>query len=136
MMTEEEMKKEPGKIFVLVTALMYAGLGVLFIIHPAGMSSGLGYESLNLAALTDVMATYGGLELAVGVLLFETVRSSNVAFGLRIVLITFAGFALGRFIGAIRFGGFEGLHGWWFVFEIVYIAIALHFIAKSKKSKN
>ena len=126
-----ENKSRAAVIFLIVSAIMYGALGFLFLINPAGMSTGLGYENLNSAGLTDVMATYGGLEIGIGLSIFYCAKTGRVETGLLIVLLTFGGFAFGRVMGAFKFGGFNGLHFYWFLTEIFYIFLTCIFIKKS-----
>ena len=122
----------PGKSFVGFTAVLYIVLGVLFIFNPAGMASGLGYEGLNEAALTDIMATYGGLEIGIGVTLLFFYWNDEIKIGLAVIFMTFLGFAIGRALGAVRYGGFHGLHCYWFVSELIYLLITNHLMDKYK----
>ena len=122
--------KPPGKGFVSFTSYLYMGLGVLFLLNPEGMASGLGYENLNKAAVTDIMATYGGLEIGLGVTLLLFYWNNEIRIGLAVIFLTFIGFAIGRTLGAVRFGGFYGLHCYWLVFELVYLLITNHYMKK------
>lgn len=99
------------------------------------MASGLGYENLSKAGLTDIMATYGGLELGIGCLIFHLTWQKKILTAHYLVLYTFAGFAFGRILGAIKFNGFEGLHFYWIVSEIFYVCLTVFFILKFKKTK-
>ena len=121
-----------GKKFLTFSAGLYIVLGILFIINPAGMATGLGYENLSLNGLTDVMATYGGLEIGIGTVIYLQIREGNVETGLKILFWTFAGFAFGRTLAALRFQGFYGLHCYWLVFELVYLMITHRFLSKYK----
>jgi hypothetical protein len=127
------MKNRGGSTFGWFTAVLYIVLGISFIYNPGGMASALGFEELNKNALTDVMATYGGLEIGLGLLLVLFLCEKNLTVVLRIILLTFAGFALGRSIGAIRFGGFFGLHLYWLIFELTYLLVCGYFIKKNKQ---
>ncbi|MCM8533620.1 MAG: DUF4345 domain-containing protein [Lentisphaeraceae bacterium] len=127
-----QLDKKPGHTFVVVTAYIYAILGALYIIHPSGMAKGLGFENLSFAALTDVMATYGGLWIGIGVFLLYLLKGAYTKLALVLVFLTFGGFALGRTIGAIRYGGFHGLHCYWLAFELAYLILTNHFLKKHK----
>ena len=96
------------------------------------MISGLGFENLGKSALTDVMATYGGLELGLGLLILFILKQNGAQAALIIILFTFSGFALGRLLAAIRFQGFYGDHCFWLVFELVYLLITVHYLRKNK----
>jgi len=136
MNVSDESKKLPGKGFVRFTAILYISLGILFIINPAGMATGLGYENLSEAGLTDIMATYGGLEIGIGVTLLLFLWNDEIRIALAVVFLTFIGFAIGRALGAIRFGGFHGLHCYWLVFEVVYLLITNFYMRKYRVQKE
>ncbi len=131
-----EKKHTADKIFLYFTAFLYCSLGILFLINPAGMASGLGYENLTKAGLTDIMATYGGLEFGIGCFIFHFTRQKHLLTAHYIVLYTFGGFAIGRIFGALKFNGFEGLHFYWFLSEITYILITVIFLTKFKKNQQ
>lgn len=131
----DKTPSQPGRIFLFISALMYFLIGVLFIINPAGAATSLGYQDLSLAALTDVMATYGGLLTSIGVLLFYQLKTLQIKAGLLLTFLTFAGFALGRSLAALRYQGFYGLHLYWLIFEIVYVLLTLYFLKKHKTSR-
>lgn len=124
----DERVKYKGKGFVVFTAYLYLVLGVLFLIKPSGMSSGLGFVDLSESALTEVMASYGGLWTGIGLLLLYLQRKGELRIALLVVLLTFAGFAFGRVFGAIRYGGFYGLNLYWWASEIIYIGIAVYYL--------
>jgi hypothetical protein len=131
----DKAQKGKGKLFVQFTAFLYIGLGLLFMLNPAGMASGLGFENLNKNALTDIMATYGGLELGLGIFILITLKENGLKLALKIIFFTFAGFALGRALAAIRFQGFYGDHCFWLAFELIYLLITKHFLRKNKQQE-
>lgn len=125
---------KPDAIFLWISAIMYGCLGILFLINPAGLASGLGYENLTSAGLTDVMATYGGLEIGIAISIICCLHRGQYQLGHWIVFYTFGGFALGRLLGAVRFDGFQGMHLYWFLIEVFYLAVTYLFIRKNRKS--
>ena len=127
---QENNIHKSGKVFLAINWAFYMGLGILFLINPAGMSEGLGYAGLNKAGLTDIMATYGGLFIGIGILLYLNWKQDQIELGLKIVFWTYFGFALGRSIAVIRFGGFYGLHCYWLSFELVWLLITKQFLRK------
>ncbi|MCM8535012.1 MAG: DUF4345 domain-containing protein [Lentisphaeraceae bacterium] len=128
--------KQHVHAFVIVTAWMYILLGILFIINPSGMAKGLGFVDLSLAAQTDVTATYGGLFIGIGVYMYYLLKNGYTKLALIAVLLTFGGFALGRSLASIRFGGFYGLHCYWLSFELAYTLICVHFLKKHKSTEK
>ena len=128
--------RQQGKTFVYISAAMYVVLGTLFVINPEGMASGLGYRDLSKEAINEVVASYGGLWLGIGLLLAILVRRNETRTALSLVFFTFAGFAFGRAVGAVKLGGFYGLHCYWLVFELCYLLISSFYLKKYKVSKE
>ena len=132
MTIEQQVSKRPGRVFTYISAAMYTVLGILFIINPVGMASGLGFDNLNKIAVNEVVASYGGLWLGIGILIYMLAKKNEMKIALYVVFFTFAGFALGRAIGAIKLGGFYGLHCYWLAFELTYLLITNFYIKKYK----
>ncbi len=134
----EQVSKQmhSGKGFVYISAVMYAVLGILFMINPEGMASGLGYKDLSKEAVNEVVASYGGLWLGIGLLLGILAKSNELRVALALIFFTFAGFAFGRAVGAIKLGGFYGLHCYWLAFELTYLLICNFYIRKYRAPKE
>lgn len=132
----DKSQAQPGKGFVGFSAFLYISLGVLFLINPSGMASGLGYTDLGKSALTDVMATYGGLEIGIGVMLLLLYWNNEIRIALALVFLTFVGFAIGRVLGSLRFGGFQGLHLYWLASEAVYLLLTNYYMSKYRNKEE
>ena len=128
--------KHSGEVFVYISAAIYGILGLLFIINPAGMASGLGFVDLSAEAINEISASYGGLWLAIGLYLCFLVRGREVKAALALISFTFAGFAFGRLTGALRLGAFHGLHCYWLAFELLYMLISNFYLRKYKSIKE
>ena len=134
--SQKNQTNKSASVFLAINAVIYIGLGILFLINPGGMAEGLGYEGLNRAGLTDVMATYGGLFIGIGILLSLSWKKSRIVSGLNIVFWTYFGFAFGRSIAALKFGGFYGLHCYWLAFELSWLLITKFFLRKHSNCKD
>ena len=135
-MTSKSDGKIHGKLFSQFTAYLYILLGILFLVNPSGMASGLGYVDLSLDAVTEVMATYGGSWVGIGCLIIYIIRKNMVKEALLVVGFTFAGFFMGRILGVFRTGGFHGLNCYWAATELVYILITKGYLQKYNKLEN
>lgn len=117
-----------AQIFSYITAFIYFGLGIGFLINPAGMAGGVGFKDLSGEALIDVRATYGGFLLLLGVMLAYFTYSSQMKAALAFIFFSFLGFFIGRVIGLIMEKGDWGMHLYWAIFELVYTFLAVYFI--------
>jgi len=88
-----------SRSLVLLTGLIFFVYGVGFIVAPAFLSQ-LVLDAVpgSRPAITDMRATYGGLSVAVGAMLFLLSRS-DVRFGLLAVLLLMVCMAAGRGYG-------------------------------------
>lgn len=90
---------------LLLAAIVFAGLGIGFLVAPVPWASVVEVSLPTATARTDLRATYGGFDLAVGVFLGlcalrpEWIRPGLVALGLAA-----AGFAGGRLLGILLEG--------------------------------
>lgn len=119
-----------GKVFIILTSLLYIVLGALFLINPEGMSGGLGYTNLSEAALTEVMASYGGLWIAIGFMIYLLMKDDKYRIALILIFLTFSGFAIGRVVGAVRYEGFHGLNLYWAASEVFYLILCNYYLNK------
>jgi hypothetical protein len=97
-----------ARVVLGLTGLMFAayGLACLFVPSlPAGYS---GMALPNASAVTEVVAMYGGLQAAMGVLfLYCTVRTEHLRAGLVAMVALVGGLALSRAFGLVVHGASE-----------------------------
>ena len=106
-----------ARIVLVLGSLMYLLLGLAFLFWPSAMIAKTGLATLGPAGVTEARATYGGLELALGVLLaLAAVQPTTVPYGLIVMALTLGGFALGRLVGMLVDGVHEN-------FTLIYFAI-------------
>lgn len=117
-------KMAQSKLLIILTASIFALYGVLFILFPVAL-----FEFATDSVLTgntaviDVRATYGGMSLAAGIILFLLSQSTEtIRLGLLSVLLLMSGMAFGRIVGIVVDQQAN---------TIMYIYLALELIAAS-----
>lgn len=115
-----------GKILVRLTAAVFVVTGMGFVIAPESLSGLVtGGGPATLSGLIDMRATYGGVQLAMGLLLW--MLASNPLWlkpGLIGVLITMLGMASGRAYGIVVDGSPNTMMWCFLALEVVVALIA------------
>lgn len=125
-----------ARLLLLLSALMFLGLGVGFLVNPEGMAGGIDIALPTATARTDLMATYGGLELGLGVfLLLCWRRPAWLTAGLTANGLVFAGLGGARLLGMIQAGFAVHSMMVWFV-AIEATVTALSFWAASAAGRR
>ena len=90
-----------SKILINLTAVVFTVYGALFALFPATMFEFITDGGVTTSsALIDIRATYGGMSVAAGVILFMLSRKAEtVRLGLISALVLMLGMATGRMIG-------------------------------------
>ena len=103
-----------------LTGAIFAGYGLAFILAPVVLSRFV-TESVpaSTSGLIDLRATYGGMSLAIGVLLFMLSGPAQLRTGLWAVLCLMAGMAGGRAYGMLVDGQPNGMMYLYLVLELV-----------------
>ena len=81
---------------------LYISSWVSLLVNPSGIVSGLGYENLTKNALTDVMASYGGLWIGIGALIFSFNNSGQHYNALLVDKAYFYGFCFRKAHGSLK----------------------------------
>jgi hypothetical protein len=125
------------KILVYSTALFFICYGALFIVLPAEFALLVTGSAPNeTSATVDFRATYGGLQLAVGVIIFHIARhQKDLSLALTIVSTSLLFMAVGRTVGILTDGSPNLIMYLYLCAEIVFglFAIALKKSLKSDK---
>lgn len=103
-----------ARIVLLLAALPFLGIGVAFLLDPAGMAAHVGLSLSGPIADSDVRAVYGGLQIACGTILLLgalAVRRPLVRATLRVEILLFAGLACARLFSLASVGA-PGDLGW------------------------
>jgi len=92
-----------AKVLVILTAIIFIGYGILFMFSPINMLRWVAEsEVTSSSAVIDIRATYGGMSLAVGFILFMlSRRSQTLGLGLASTFVLMLGMAIGRSIGIL-----------------------------------
>jgi hypothetical protein len=89
-----------GKTLLIGSAIIFVLVGIAFLFVPQQYAAVLEISALTPLARTDLRATYGGLELGIGIfLLLCLVRRGWMEPGLWALGLATGGFAIGRLIG-------------------------------------
>jgi len=94
------MRLAKGYLFLL--GLVTFGFGVIYLAAPSLLTDPTGFGDLAPEAVTDVRATYGGLQLALGIFFMWTSRKPAFhRIALMLSVIVFACLAGSRTIGLL-----------------------------------
>lgn len=94
-----------SRIVLAAAGLMFLGFGLAFMLRPVPTARMVGIRLPEPAAVTEIRAFYGGLEVGLAVLLFIACAYAPWRVpGLALALAAFAGPALGRVVGLLLDG--------------------------------
>lgn len=115
------------KILVQLTAVFFLVYGLLFALSPGSLSSMVtGGVPATTSGLIDMRATYGGMSIAVGILMLLLANNqSTLRLGLLSVIVVLLGMALARTIGIVVDGAPNNLMYVYLVAELVPSLVAL-----------
>lgn len=124
-----------NKLLIKLTAAVFAVYGIAFIVAPTQLAVLVTEASpTTAAALTDMRATYGGMSLAVGVLLFMlSAKPQTVRLGLSAVLLLMLGMAGGRMVGIAIDGSTTQMMWMYLALELIVAAAASVLLLRSPK---
>ncbi len=78
---------------------VFVGVGIYFLCYPTAGADVVGIRLDTPMGRADLRAVYGGLDLAIGLLLLRSAYRSDVLSGLRVQTYAFGGLLLGRALG-------------------------------------
>ena len=84
-----------------IVAAVYLVLGLTFMFLPSTMIGAIDLNAGSPKAMADVRAVYGGLELAIGILLFACFFRKQFGSGLAIGALMLTCMAVGRLVGIV-----------------------------------
>ena len=126
------MKLARGLLFAC--ALVFVGVGAAFLLIPARYAQILEISLPTAMARMDVRATYGGLELGVGIfLILCAVRRELIRPGLWLLALAIGGFAAGRLVGLFAEGTITRFMMYFLVLELVVTLLAVFSLRRVKK---
>jgi hypothetical protein len=123
-----------SKLLVYATAVFFIVYGALFLLIPTGMAYWITGAELNPAsAVIDVRATYGGAQLAIGLMMFLVVKlKDDVELGLTFVAVVLLAMAFGRLVGLWSDGEANLVMYLYLAGELLFGALALVLRSKDK----
>jgi len=129
-----------ANILVKLTALFFMGYGLAFALFPIEMAISItGAAPSSASALMDVRATYGGMTIAVGmILMMLTKNEEGLRFALLSIAIILLAMAASRVLGMVMDGAPNGFMYGYLLAEIIGAAIAmgLHHSMKQESPKS
>jgi len=124
----------PAKAFLLFGAVVFLGIGVMFLAAPVYWGSVVEIPLPTAMARTDFMATYGGLDFAVGVFLgISALRTGWVRPGLLALGLAAAGFCGGRLLGILVEGTASPLMLAFAAIEATSAAVAFYLLRNARE---
>ncbi len=120
----------PARILLAVQALLLAGFGLAYFIRPQEMANLSGMLLMEPAALTDVRAYYGGLQLGLGLyLLLALLRTDLLRAALMLLVLLYASLFFARLGGLWLDGGLQQTFNLYaMLFEGVSAGLALYLL--------
>ena len=123
-----------AKGLLLASALIFVFVGAAFLLIPEQYARVLELSAPTAMARTDVRATYGGLELGIGIfLIICVIRSEWLRPGLCALGLATGGFATGRMIGILIEGTVNRLMLGFLVLEIIVTFLSFVFLHRSRQ---
>ncbi|MBW4936191.1 DUF4345 domain-containing protein [Marinobacter sp. F4206] len=125
-----------NKFLVNITATIFALYGLGFVFAPSQLSFLVtNAVPTTAAALTDMRATYGGMSIAVGIVLFTLAsKQESIRLGLAAIVFLMLGMACGRVVGLVIDGSENPIMYVYLALEIGVAGAALFLLSRSRKS--
>jgi hypothetical protein len=115
-----------AKTLLIGSAIIFVLVGAAFLFLPQQYAAVLEISALTPLGRTDLRATYGGLELGIGIFLIVCVgRRGWIRQGLWALALTTGGFATGRLIGFVSERSAPQLMLIFLVIEVVVTCLSI-----------
>jgi hypothetical protein len=100
-----------GRILLWIASVMFAVFGLAYLLDPAGLVGPAGLSLPTPSALSDVRATYGGVQLGFGAFLaWSALAAERVPAGLLALALIEMGVSLCRAVGVVVDGDLNRFH--------------------------
>ncbi len=120
-----------AKVFILISALIFGGIGFACLFFPAKTASGLDIELKSVTAIIDFRATYGGFLIGLGIFFVVSLFSENfVRPALYAQALSLGGFAFGRIVGLLLDGMPKPMLIYFLIAEIGGVILAVYCLWK------
>ena len=114
-----------ARMYLRIFGALTAVIGLVYLIAPEGLTDAAGFGTLAPGGLTDVRATYGGIQLGMGgFLLWAAADEARVRPALVLVMLSIGAVALSRAIGLAVDGSANPFHVSGLVTEITLTALS------------
>jgi len=125
-MSQEDCAMLYARIYLVLQLLLLAGFGIAYFLRPQEMGAVSGMLLMESAAVTDVRAFYGALQLGLAVFLgLALSRHELTRPALTLLLVLYSSLALGRIAGLWLDGGAQQTFNLWAIlFEVVSAGLA------------
>lgn len=90
-----------SKIWIFINVILYIGIGILALTMPQYVAHTIGYSLSTPGGIAELKACYGGLMIALAILMGLMLSKQMIADCLVFMTIIYSGFGLGRIIGII-----------------------------------
>ena len=123
------------RIFLVITAIIYGGLGGWALIDPVSFVNEVGLTINSSLGSSEIRSIYGGINLLIGLFALATVfQNKHEELFMKVLIFIIIGILLGRVVSLI-FGELNSAFLWSFVaFELVWFAtLYLHLNQMKKK---
>ena len=114
-----------AKIALGLASLGFLGFGTAALIAPVQVMAGADLVLTDARAIVEIRAFYGGLELALGVLLLLAIKAKYQSAGLILGFASYFGIAIARALGMIIGGASSSFLWFALVTELVFAGLCL-----------
>ena len=123
------------KIFLLITAVIYGGLGGWALIEPSSFVESVGLTINSNLGSAEIRSVYGGINLLIGLFALAAIfQSKHEELFMKILIFVIIGILLGRIV-SFAFGELDSTFLWGFIaFELVWL-ISLYLNLNQIKKK-
>ena len=110
------------KIFLLLTAVIYGGLGGWALIEPSSFVESVGLTINSNLGSAEIRSVYGGINLLIGLFALAAIfQSKHEELFMKILIFVIIGILLGRIV-SFAFGEVDSAFLWYFIaFELVWL---------------
>lgn len=119
-----------ARITLWLGGLGFLGFGLAFLVAPVATLAAAGVQVGGPAAAAELRAFYGGLELALGMLLLAADLRGSRRAGLVLCLASYGGIGAARLLGIALAGGATGFLWYALVTEAVLAVLAAISLAR------
>lgn len=126
-----------AKFSLILTAVVYAAIGVIFLADPVYWASSLDIVLPTPTAIIDFRATYGGCMFAIAVFFVYCLKDSKrIRVGLVFQAISLAGFGLTRGFGIILNPNSRPVNYYLLAAEVFGVVLAVFCLSRLGKTDN